>query len=103
MHTTITVVARSATLSKVEAGRTVTVAHDGLAQVIRSVHTLFDSDAIVGFATGAREIALGGEADARPTGRNVRAEESAEISAAASGALARAGAYGIVTAEAAET
>lgn len=101
LHTTIAVVATSAKLSKVEAGRMATVAHDGLAQAIRPVHTLFDGDTVFGVATGADEIELDEEASTRPDGRNVRAEETVEIYAAASDALARAVAHAMLSAESA--
>lgn len=50
--TTIGVVATDAALGKPEATRLATVGHDGLAQRIRPVHTLFDGDTLFALATG---------------------------------------------------
>jgi len=52
LNTTIGVVATSAQLSKAEASKLASVAHDGLARAIRPAHSMFDGDTIFGLATG---------------------------------------------------
>ncbi len=52
-NTTIGVVVTDATLSKEQANRIATVAHDGLARAIRPSHTMYDGDTIFCLATGA--------------------------------------------------
>ena len=54
-NTTIGVVATDAALTKAQAQRMATCAHDGLARVIRPVHTQMDGDTIFALATGAAE------------------------------------------------
>jgi L-aminopeptidase/D-esterase-like protein len=56
-NTTIGVVATDASLSKEAANYLARVAHDGLARVIRPVHTLADGDTLFALATGR----LGGD------------------------------------------
>ena len=51
--TTIGVVATSATLSKEEANKLASIAHDGLALAVRPVHTMRDGDTMFALATGA--------------------------------------------------
>ncbi len=51
-NTTLAIVATNATLSKSTAKRVATMAHDGMAQAIRPVHTPFDGDTIFSVATG---------------------------------------------------
>jgi len=51
-NTTIGVVATDAKLTKAQAQRMATCAHDGLARVIRPVHTQMDGDTIFALATG---------------------------------------------------
>jgi L-aminopeptidase/D-esterase-like protein len=51
-NTTLAVVATDAALSKEEANKLAQMAHDGLAQAIRPVHTMFDGDTIFALATG---------------------------------------------------
>lgn len=51
-NTTIGVVAADAVLTKAQAKRLATCAHDGLARTIRPVHTQMDGDTIFGLATG---------------------------------------------------
>ena len=53
MATTIGVVATDAVLTKAQAGRLATMAHDGLARTIHPVHTLADGDTIFALASGA--------------------------------------------------
>jgi L-aminopeptidase/D-esterase-like protein len=51
-NTTIAVVATSAALSKEQANKVAQMAHDGLAQVIRPAHTMFDGDTVFALALG---------------------------------------------------
>ena len=53
MATTIGVVATDARLSKAQANKLATMAHDGLAHSIRPVHTMTDGDTLFALATGA--------------------------------------------------
>jgi L-aminopeptidase/D-esterase-like protein len=52
-NTTIGVVATDAKLTKDQANRIATVAHDGLARAIRPAHTMYDGDTVFCLATGA--------------------------------------------------
>jgi L-aminopeptidase/D-esterase-like protein len=52
-NTTIGVVMTDATLTKEQANRLATVAHDGIARAIRPSHTMYDGDTIFALATGA--------------------------------------------------
>ncbi len=54
-NTTIVVVATDAVLTKEQANRLATVAHDGLARAIRPVHTQMDGDTVFALATGRVE------------------------------------------------
>jgi len=51
-HTTIGCVVTNARLTKAEATKVAQMAHDGLARVIRPVHTPFDGDTLFALATG---------------------------------------------------
>jgi L-aminopeptidase/D-esterase-like protein len=51
-NTTLAVVATDAVLSKEETNKVAQMAHDGLAQAIRPVHTMLDGDTIFALATG---------------------------------------------------
>jgi len=53
-NTTIAVVATDAALSKEGANKMAQMAHDGLAQAIRPVHTMVDGDTVFALATGQR-------------------------------------------------
>jgi L-aminopeptidase/D-esterase-like protein len=53
-NTTIAVIAASAWLSKEQSNKVAQMAHDGLAQVIRPAHTMFDGDTIFALALGER-------------------------------------------------
>jgi L-aminopeptidase/D-esterase-like protein len=53
MATTIGVVATDAVLTKAQANKLATMAHDGLARSIRPVHTMTDGDTLFALATGA--------------------------------------------------
>ena len=56
-NTTLVVVATDATLTREEVTKLAQVAHDGLAQVIRPVHTIYDGDIVFGLATGMNQRA----------------------------------------------
>jgi L-aminopeptidase/D-esterase-like protein len=72
-NTTIGVVATNAILSKEGANKVAQMAHDGLARVIRPVHTMYDGDTVFALSTGeasltrdrAADISAIGEAAAR--------------------------------------
>jgi len=51
-NTTIGVVATDAKLTKEQANRIATVAHDGIARAVRPAHTMYDGDTIFCLATG---------------------------------------------------
>ena len=51
-NTTLAVVATDAVLTKAQANRLATCAHDGLARTIRPVHTQMDGDTVFALATG---------------------------------------------------
>lgn len=55
-NTTIGVVATNATVTKAQALRLATMAHDGLARAIRPVHTPFDGDTLFALSTGRRDL-----------------------------------------------
>jgi L-aminopeptidase/D-esterase-like protein len=52
-NTTIGAVVTDARLTKEQASRVATVAHDGLARAVRPAHTMYDGDTIFCLATGA--------------------------------------------------
>ncbi|HEY0228855.1 MAG TPA: P1 family peptidase [Mycobacterium sp.] len=52
-NTTIGVVATDAKLTKEQANRVATVAHDGIARAVRPAHTMYDGDTIFCIATGS--------------------------------------------------
>lgn len=51
-NTTIGVVATDANLTKEQANRVATVAHDGIARAVRPAHTMYDGDTMFCLATG---------------------------------------------------
>ena len=51
-NTTIGIVVTDAELSKEQANRVATVAHDGIARAVRPAHTMYDGDTIFCLATG---------------------------------------------------
>jgi len=53
-NTTLAVVATDAVLTKEEANKVAQMAHNGLAQTIRPVHTMFDGDTVFALATGRK-------------------------------------------------
>ena len=58
-NTTIGVVATNARLTKEQANRLATIAHDGFARAIRPVHTSYDGDTVFAMATGQVEVPPG--------------------------------------------
>ena len=54
-NTAIGVVVTDARLTKEQANRVATVAHDGIARAIRPSHTMYDGDAIFCLATGVAD------------------------------------------------
>jgi len=75
MATTIGVVATDAALTKAQANKLATMAHDGLARCIRPVHTMSDGDTLFALATGgsgrAGEMTVLGVMTAEVTARAV--------------------------------
>ena len=59
-NTTLGVIATDAVLTKVQANRLASVAHDGLARAINPVHTMSDGDTLFALATG--RVLLEGDA-----------------------------------------
>lgn len=57
-NTTIGVLATNAKLTREEANKLASMAHDGLALTIRPVHTPFDGDTFFGISTGEKEYPL---------------------------------------------
>ncbi|WP_257351656.1 P1 family peptidase [Pseudalkalibacillus decolorationis] len=57
-NTTIGVVACNAKLTKSQASKVASMAHDGLARTIYPVHTMFDGDTIFSLATGDMEASV---------------------------------------------
>ncbi len=55
-NTTICVVATNAILSKEGANKVAQMAHDGLARVIRPVHTMYDGDTVFALSTGQASL-----------------------------------------------
>ncbi|MDM0046290.1 P1 family peptidase [Variovorax dokdonensis] len=91
-NTTLGVVATDARLTKVQANRLASVAHDGLARAINPVHTMSDGDTLFALATGQVTLdentpgmtvlgALAAEVVARATLRAVQAARTLEATA----------------------
>jgi len=55
-NTTIAVVATDAILSRDEAKKIAQMAHDGMARVIRPIHTMYDGDTVFCLGTGKKEL-----------------------------------------------
>ena len=55
-NTTLAVIACNARLDKAEVRRLAIMAHDGMARVIRPVHTPFDGDVAFAMASGAIDL-----------------------------------------------
>ncbi|WP_431298067.1 P1 family peptidase [Tabrizicola sp. BL-A-41-H6] len=87
--TTIAIVATDAALTKPQAQRMATAAHDGMARAILPSHTLLDGDLVFAAATGARPL-------------SDEATDSFQIGHAAATCLARAIARAVFMARAAE-
>lgn len=94
LNTTIGVVATNARLTRAEARRLATVAHDGLPRAIRPVHTLFDGDTLFAMASG--DVALADGADWEE--HRERADALHRIHSAAADAVTRAVAHALVSA-----
>lgn len=62
MNTTIAVIATTARLTKAEASRVATLAHDGMARAISPVHTQWDGDTVFCLALGSDTSYLTGDA-----------------------------------------
>ena len=81
-NTTIGVVATDAELTKEQANRVATVAHDGIARAVRPAHTMYDGDTLFCLATGARHApydaieAVAADVVARAIAVGVRAASS---------------------------
>jgi L-aminopeptidase/D-esterase-like protein len=54
-NTTLAVIATDAALTKAQARKVASMAHDGMARAIRPIHTMFDGDTIFALSTGAME------------------------------------------------
>jgi L-aminopeptidase/D-esterase-like protein len=93
-HTTIAVVATDAVLNKQEAQKIAQMAHDGMARVIRPIHTLFDGDTVFCLGTGRKELP---ETERSFNGRHVNAPNG--LGPAAADCLARAIVKAVVSAE----
>lgn len=70
LNTTIGVVATDAALTKAEAHRLASVAHDGLARAIRPAHSMSDGDTVFALSTGALDIGGGPTALGAPDSRH---------------------------------
>jgi L-aminopeptidase/D-esterase-like protein len=81
-NTTIGAVLTDARLSKEQANRVATVAHDGIARAVRPAHTLYDGDTLFCLATGAVPApadaveAVAAEVVARAIAAGVRAAQA---------------------------
>jgi L-aminopeptidase/D-esterase-like protein len=58
-NTALAVVATDATLTKEGVNKVAQMAHDGLAQAIRPIHTMLDGDTVFALATGRRGMGTG--------------------------------------------
>jgi L-aminopeptidase/D-esterase-like protein len=81
-NTTIAVVATNASLSKVQTNKIAQMAHNGIAQVIRPAHTMFDGDTIFALSLGPKSQII--------TNLTIAASQVSAIGAAAAATLARA-------------
>ena len=93
LNTTIGVIATSAELTKSEAAKLASVAHDGLARAVRPAHTLVDGDTIFALATGDQPLAAA-DADAGP----MRVAELNRLFTAAAEVFATACTHAVVSA-----
>jgi L-aminopeptidase/D-esterase-like protein len=60
-NTTLAVVATNARLTKEQANRIASIAHDGIARAVRPAHGAFEGDIVFALATGELEIDLAGQ------------------------------------------
>ncbi len=113
--TVIGVVATDAPLTKVEASRLASVAHDGLARAVVPAHTIFDGDTLFALATASKPFPLLGAPDplggaeppgapgpptgvATPASPAARAASLAVLSELAAGCVARAVVHALLAA-----
>ncbi|MDW8327318.1 MAG: P1 family peptidase [Anaerolineales bacterium] len=81
-NTTLGVIATNAALTKAEATKIAQMGHDGLARVIRPIHTMFDGDTVFALAAGDHKAdvnligAVGAEVLAEAVVNGVRAAEA---------------------------
>ena len=54
-NTTLAIIATDAALTKSQARKVASMAHDGMARSIRPIHTMFDGDTIFALSTGRKE------------------------------------------------
>jgi len=87
-NTTIAVVATDAALTKAQASKVAQMAHNGLAEVLRPAHTMFDGDTVFALALGER-----GERAASPDDAAYR---TSMLGAVAARVLARAIVKGVL-------
>jgi L-aminopeptidase/D-esterase-like protein len=86
-NTTIGVIATDAPITKVQASRLATMAHDGLARAINPVHTMSDGDTLFALGTGRAKSSPGmmvlgtmaAEVTARAVVRAVRAAQGVRV------------------------
>jgi L-aminopeptidase/D-esterase-like protein len=86
-NTTIGVIATDAPITKVQASRLATMAHDGLARAINPVHTMSDGDTLFALGTGRAKSSPGmmvlgtmaAEVTARAVVRAVRAAQGIRV------------------------
>ena len=89
-NTTLGVIATDAVLTKVQANRLASVAHDGLARAINPVHTMSDGDTLFALATGRLTLegnapgmtvlgTMAAEVVARATLRAIRAARTVRV------------------------
>lgn len=84
-NTTLGIVATNARLTKPEAARVATMAHDGLARSIEPVHTGFDGDAVFAASLGVAEVGGAAAEVVGAWGARVMAEAVADAASAAEG------------------
>jgi len=93
-NTTIAVVATDAILSRDEAKKIAQMAHDGMARVIRPIHTMYDGDTVFCLGTGKKELP-----DTERSFAGQHADALSGLGHAAADCLARAIIQAVVSAE----
>jgi len=93
-NTTIAIVATDAVLNRTGAIKIAEMAHDGMARIIRPIHTMYDGDTVFCLATGKKDLP---EAERFYTDRNVDTIDS--LGHAAADCLARAIVRAVLSAE----